>query len=345
MKVFVFGAGASKFAGFPLLKDLHGFIEEKLTGRRLDISVNNHFETYKKFKNSLKEDLLQNIELLLTQIDLAIFENRPTFFGNKYEIRYLEKIRSSFSEVLASTLRHHHFDFNRAELYQGVNQSLSRFIVKKLKPGDSIITFNWDCLVEGALWNNNMWTFLDGWGIEKEISQFKTQFYPYDKPKVSNILVYKLHGSFNWSYDDIHEKIYFRYLDSIHQDLGSLHEDSAYSQKIIALIEPSYIKQFYKPLKLIWLKAFEAICNAQEIYIGYSLPPADFYAQLFFSIALAKNKECQEVIFVNPEDFPNNQEKMDRFIRFNGAFHRFEKLTDKTVTLIQKQFKDWIDSS
>jgi len=33
-----------------------------------------------------------------------------------------------------------------------------------LKPGDTIITFNWDILHESVLWRAGKWNFADGYG-------------------------------------------------------------------------------------------------------------------------------------------------------------------------------------
>ena len=59
-----------------------------------------------------------------------------------------------------------------------------------LKPGDTIISFNWDLLHESALWRAGKWHFADGYG-------FPARDAPKDTRSPTKVL--KLHGSVNWA--------------------------------------------------------------------------------------------------------------------------------------------------
>lgn len=62
-----------------------------------------------------------------------------------------------------------------------------------LRPGDTIITFNWDLLHEAALFDAKKWHYSNGYG-----------FHCGDAPKgaTSPTLLLKLRGSVNWSQSD-----------------------------------------------------------------------------------------------------------------------------------------------
>jgi hypothetical protein len=61
---------------------------------------------------------------------------------------------------------------------------------RKIRPGDCIITFNWDLLHKAISWLTHKWSFVDGYG-------FTVPQRTFDKAP-SNTMIYKLHGSVNW---------------------------------------------------------------------------------------------------------------------------------------------------
>lgn len=135
-----------------------------------------------------------------------------------------------------------------------------------------MITFNYDLIVERALYERGIWKPKDGYGIT-----FK------GSPKIarahssrSGVCIYKLHGSLNWEND---LKLQCFYDDKTPIFRGYPQEGSKsyprYQGKHLGLwILPSFIKQFAVPELLnVWEGAFRAIRESQQlIVIGYSLP-------------------------------------------------------------------------
>lgn len=163
-----------------------------------------------------------------------------------------------------------------------VKTKLLNSFIDQVNEYDTIITFNYDLIVEKALYATGYWKPKDGYGIS--FNQF-----PDISPKqleASKVKIYKLHGSLNWKSDlslqffqDNNEPIFPRYLlkeeNNIRQYQGK-HSG--------CWIMPSFIKQFDFPaLLVVWQKALDAIKNASNVtVIGYSLPKEDSAACLLF---------------------------------------------------------------
>ncbi|MCK5241027.1 hypothetical protein KAR34_01125 [bacterium] len=84
--------------------------------------------------------------------------------------------------------------------YYCVSQLHQRFAKEILKPGDTIISFNWEILLEEALDRTDLWKFEDGYGF-----RFRGLVGKVNRPEQENgsqITVLKPHGSINWYRDD-----------------------------------------------------------------------------------------------------------------------------------------------
>src|SRR5258707_6438958 len=163
MNVFILGAGASLDAGYPLCNELAHSLR-KWTIK--DHEAKQHF-------SGLIEELeekgdISNLEKLLTDI----VEGRIDFPGwGNYRGRLEYAIRHYFRYI-----RNTH----PARGYEA--------FARRVKPGDVVITFNYDVAVEKELRLAGMFHVGDGYGFK--IGQ--------DLTPASNVKILKLHGSANW---------------------------------------------------------------------------------------------------------------------------------------------------
>ena len=187
-----------------------------------------------------------------------------------------EAIRDQFDSIRSAP----------ATLYDG--------LARLLRPGDTIITFNYDLGVERALRSAGLWDVNNGYGFSID-----------DGKTTSPVEVLKLHGSMNWrallfggmtgcfagSGNSIGDRpvLFFRpdleylgYQDFV--DPRCLRLDSAAS--LPAMIMPALPKRFYFETTYgrewegfwdrLWLRAKRALASADEVVvIGYSMPTAD----------------------------------------------------------------------
>lgn len=331
-RVFLLGAGFSKSAGFPLAKELVCFIRNLLNASRNSKDID--FKTeLSDFFIGINPSLLLNIELLLTYIDLALIDDSVGMFTRFAPPRDLRLFRMRLSGALVRAFDNVHLDWRE----ERKKKEIYRKFCEKLKKGDTVITFNYDLIVEQELWFQRKWTFLDGYGLKKDVNDFQAPFggtYPSDLPTESLIKVYKLHGSLGWIYDDgLPGQIIFQGMPNYFDGRllfceKNLIAASARWDEGTTFIEPTYIKRFNcTPILDIWKQAFQALQQSNElITIGYSLPQADAAAQAFLASGIHTSR-ITSITVVNPD---------------NSVYDKFEMVFGRKVIKRRETFEEWI---
>ena len=331
-RVFLLGAGFSKAAGFPLASGLASFIQNYLSTSRQPADIDFNWEFASVLKGNppfLKDD----VELFLTYIDLALLNKSVGIFTRFASHLDLLLFRMKLSGTIIQALDS--AQFKLAERFS--NKALYAKFCEQLQVGDSVITFNYDLVVEQELWQQRKWTYWDGYGLEKNINDFQARWggtYPSDLPTKSAINVYKLHGSLGWAYDDSIDKFYFNgmpnYFDGrlLYSEKALPPIIGAQLDKGTTLIEPSFIKQFNRTALLnVWEKAFKVLQQSDElIIIGYSLPAADSAAQAFL-VSGVRSSQIESVTIVDND---------------KSVFEKYALITGKKVVKKLQTFEEWI---
>lgn len=189
-----------------------------------------------------------------------------------------------------------------------------RAIAKSLQPGDTIISFNYELLMDYAL--NNLkdakayWHIRDGYGIPcQEITQKerkeKTEHLP------SNVHLYKLHGSLNWlfcprcgqlySYNHSDDKGHSMIINGMANLIKCTTEHCC--QRLSRVIIPPTLIKNYQSIPFIpdlWQEAKQRLEQAAEIIvIGYSFPTTDFRSNWMFRKAITQNSKLQRVVVID----------------------------------------------
>jgi hypothetical protein len=191
--VFILGAGASRFAGYPLGLELWAFIRDTTTG---DVIA----KESAKAVTDLIERVLEvvppreydrpDLEQLFTLLDLAEAGTAPLDLrGPDWH-----NVRPKVIRMIANA-----FQWHERQLQNRLRDRRDPAIVvldkwaSRVHEGDTIVTFNWDLLHEAALWRREKWHYADGYG-----------FVCGDAPSGcrSGVKVLKLHGSVNWGQRD-----------------------------------------------------------------------------------------------------------------------------------------------
>ena len=200
-RTIILGAGASKSYNnsktgvrMPVALD---FFE---TFRKLDISENpwvliGNIITYIAERNNrdVQEFLnfSEDIEILHSEIQEKLYTalNRSDFFSKEYDVRLLK----AFNElifVFVSVIN---------EIQNGDISSSHLNLAKQLSKNDTIITFNWDTLMDRALQHATEWNIENGYFV-KPTAVFKDKWI-LNQNKANDIefpKLLKLHGSSNW---------------------------------------------------------------------------------------------------------------------------------------------------
>jgi hypothetical protein len=327
-RVFVLGAGASKFAGYPLGLDLWSFIRQDwrsdYASEKRRRAVVHEVEQILKVYPLAQPDR-PNLEELFTLLDLVDLGTFP--LGIK--LANWKELRTMLMGVVADAFLCHQYDLQSGKVGIADLQKVLECWGKLVREDDTIISFNWDILHEAALWKAKKWHFADGYG-----------FVCADAPPGarSSVKILKLHGSANWAQRDEQDcEPAIEYKADFFPGAPDDHEKTyakgaAQSNEGRNLIVPSYLKDLSsnRLLLCLWNQAFEALAESTEvIVIGFQLHPADAPARQLFGTALLINKQISTVSVVTPSDGPDN---WDSF-----CFH-----LGKVRRIVRVRFEDWV---
>jgi hypothetical protein len=297
MKAYIFGAGASVNAGYPLasqlLHDLSAWLD------RCDPSVDwvpwarNRIVQVRETFGSLDdfEGILGKLEEYGQQ---RIRPTGPTTYRQDYKDIFHDcserfqsvdvgdpdvPARGFYPQYLRSDLIGAFREFfYQTEALRTDPNAYDSFAERKAGPDSSVITFNYDIALERALAKAGKWDIGKGYG------------FPFLPDRLgSEVTLYKLHGSVNWfkhPMNDVPPPVIFK------RDLGLLGYDHLVDPRVggngmpvdgsgtFILPDPRkkfYWERFWQPL---WNDAARVLRAANEVFIhGYSMPTADARAR------------------------------------------------------------------
>ena len=226
MRVVVFGAGASKAAGYPLASELMtaigGYAESqprKIPGANLEwrewCQIRDDHLAPLSFllKNPNPEVILSALDLFAAGVMAFPVVGLPKdgalpkgikldrFSKSSDENRKARAIaspalraRAFIVQSLHELLRHLHRRDAAPEVAD--SHRYLRDLLADLSAGDVVITFNWDALAERILGKRGLWTPLDGYSLDKRHLRFRKKRLA--GPRASAVKVLKLHGSIGW---------------------------------------------------------------------------------------------------------------------------------------------------
>jgi hypothetical protein len=301
--VFILGAGASHFAGYPLGVELWSFIKDKTTD-----------SVAKERANAVIRDIVRviqvlpphefnkpDLEQLFTLLDLAEAGTEPL------ELVKLDwpSRRLELMAMIADAFLWHEYCLQDRLRESGVMARVLDGWASQLRQGDVIVTFNWDLLHEVALWRRGKWHYADGYGFTSRDAPSGSR---------SDLKMLKLHGSVNWGQRDerdcepsieYKEQFFFGANDDIDYTRPTERNDGRY------LIIPSYLKDTSsnRLLLSLWNQAFDALSSADQVtVIGFQLHPADALARQLIGCALTRNPNQFAIQIVAPGG-PNHWEE------------------------------------
>jgi hypothetical protein len=315
--VYILGAGFSKDAGLPLMQEFMHKIKDKYEDPDTQIEDHLHkdFDLVIDYRNKLRacRDYinadLENIETLFSLISMDCLSDRSEADLTHRAIRrviadivgpqntkiangkfFIEK--SSLDDRKLSKLKMAHIsnhpvaaegDKYVLDEYSFFVALLGKLITKKQSHKDTVLTFNYDTILEDRA--SLLGMDID-YGFEKKASDNES------------IKLLKLHGSINWQQD-------------IHSDRPILagHIDGKYDPVILP---PTWEKTPQSWLQNIWGSALGAISDATNIIIiGYSMPETDSYFKHLITAGLAKNRGINKIIVVDKSNYATDESPLN----------------------------------
>ena len=317
-RVFILGAGASIGHTKDQIPDIRGFFE---AAKRLDISLG--FEDLLAYReNAVGKELLgtdvePDIEALMTNLEIEIEQtNQPWRISAK--IQLLDLIRCVLVLPYVNSVDdlpiYYQNKFKLAKVDIGEYKDFS----EQLQPQDTVITFNWDILLDDIFGRNKI---LSKTNTDPDLTtpDIKSQYHnfladiteatwdriscspPYTKWEGNKGYYLKLHGSVDWFYCENEAcraayKVYPLADPLVRPSCGECHEQMA------GLIIPPILNKTYRKYPLIrklWNIAKKEVSVADEIIIwGYKMPPTDFHAS--WLLRQARETPLKKLILINP---------------------------------------------
>ena len=227
--------------------------------------------------------------------------------------------------------------------------------VKNHRRNCSIITTNWDTLIEGYFSANS---------ILYELC-LNNVYYKYDDDEKNppkdkgpqTIKLIKLHGSINWfrclqcgDMSIIEKNPCGEYLFSTESKEQCLNCGNESRNNALLLqpeiITPTMVKSFDGQLyKNLWASAADELRNAKRIvFVGYSLPTADFELKYFLQNNIPPTSKIDVVLYHNddPAQLSENQRHLEYLLpqkRYNDVFVK------NTINYYYEGFEEYFKNS
>ncbi len=298
--VFVLGAGATRGAVKhvlvnkkrirpPLNRDFFNVVE---TLAKANADSGRTSSRFSRLKRSLEDDFPTKgqwpipmetaFSLLYISKDFPkIFSRpagRPRQAGSRAEIEDFLRLTFTLLNTIAA----------------GADQNnLYAKLVSKLEPRDTLITLNYDTVLDGALLSRG-WDPANGYGLSGGQQKFKWKMpRPPSLPQLKDVKLLKLHGSLNWivkgTYKDIHKVFAAKPSRVVLSVKPGSNETYGFIRQIIP---PIYGKFFqHAHWQSLWHAAYDAVVEADMIVVvGCSLVDTDFHLSGILSRAMREKR-------------------------------------------------------
>lgn len=303
--VVVLGAGATRGASFvdsrknpclpPLNADFFTQLQRIRTAKHkvdVDAVVDHVVELYGPNFNLTLEDYFTQLEAMGSVRSLAA-TSRTTYSKSR-----IAAMRRSLMSAVSAVLE------ESADVVKA-NSRASRHpcsfhgaLAAALNPKDTILSFNYDCVMDDALRRcaAGNWSAQYGYGFPNPARVRGHEAWSAENPPTGlnrSINLFKMHGSLNWFRFPTTTNGLIRLRQKPYKQVGD---------KDYEIIPPERVKNISGTYEAIWKRAGTAIRHAQVLaFVGFSFTPTDLHVDSFFRIAIDENVgDLRRVVIANP---------------------------------------------
>jgi hypothetical protein len=304
--VFLFGAGATRGGlanktipppvdadFFEIAGQIKGHGTPRLAGKVL----NDVWNLYGKVFGIGLENYYRDIETRARISHFAKTANKPKDW---------QKRKENLEELIRRVIIHTSCD-SRSTHLEAVKSTDHDRLLKRLDKNDSVLTFNYDLLIEESFGNKCLWSPIGGYGVTSHgvrggwcKNWLKKR--GLTKANRSKVSLLKLHGSVNWT---LYKTGQLRLKDR--PFVVRTRGNSPIFEKV-SILPPGWNKRIDRnPFKKLWREARLRLekCNAIVI-VGYSLPEADLLARALFLEVVrlrgARKRYLKQLHLADPND-------------------------------------------
>lgn len=311
MALFVFGAGATRGASFvnpqkfpcipPLDRDFFTQLQRIANPK------------HQKLVHDVMRDVVDlfganfdsTMETVFTTLEHTIRMIKTTGETRDLKSADLQSKRHNLEQAIAAVLE------ESLTTKKGTSSSHNprvcrdhqQFVSKILKPKDTMISFNYDCLLDFALKNrgDGKWNAHYGYGFNLGsggTALSGDKFWDPRAPatKDDTVHFFKLHGSLHFRVTDLESDV-----SAVKLKERPYTKQGGQSQKF-TIIPPESHKEYDKGVfGTLWSKASDAIYRSDHIVlIGYSMPATDLHSSTLFRTSVRGGK-LKSLVVVNPD--------------------------------------------
>lgn len=310
MALFILGAGATRGASFvdptvdPCIPPLDGDFFTQLQRVRNP--------KHRDLISSVMKDVVQvfginfdvTMETVFSTLEHTIRMLGTTGDNRDFKRKDLSEMRDRLEQAIAVVLE----DSLAEKDAQGHSSLRMRsctfhdaFVDSILQPGDDVISFNYDCLLDDSLrrLGDDKWNARYGYGFDLGARGKQLSGDEYWQPKSpaaqsETIKVFKLHGSLHFDITGTDDRPSVK--------LKQRPYTKQYGNLRFSIIPPEWHKAYDKgAFAKLWKQAAAAIYRAKNIVtIGYSLPDTDLHSTALFRTSV-KSKALKSLVTVNPD--------------------------------------------
>lgn len=374
--VYILGAGFSMNAGAPsqaaLIEEIYNL--KKTYTKTSHAKVLQWVEKFDDFlTNSLHVSDLQKryftLEDVFTPIDRCIVEN---ISFRQYSPQELVNLRDIFNRLIILAVRS---AIERKKKKKDSIETFAQHIITLSKDRlnnekedrVSVITTNWDIMLDNSI-HSIMSKEVKPKGLkfsgvvdyccyisslDKTDESIKPGLYAIGKGRY-NTKILKLHGSLNWMQCPRCQRLYVKYYQRwnggyvfdkkycrhCESNFGTVGQESI--QLGTNLIMPTFLKNLNNVQnKLIWQNAGIELSEASKIvFLGYSLPQADFEFKQLLSRMIRTNAKIEAVLI--KQDNPKSYKDTDS-AKYQTAGYRFENFfSGREITIFYNGVDEYI---
>jgi len=371
--VYILGAGFSMNAGAPSqaaiveeiykLKNTYTKSSRPKVQNWVKMFDNFLLNTLQVTKNEIKHYALEDI---FTPIDRSIAEN---ISFRQHTVKELVELRDIFNRLIILAVRS---AIDNSGKSQSPIERFAKHILslskERLGEGNekidkvAVMTTNWDIMLDNWVYNlmrkEKKPNGLKFSGVvdyccyisslETNDESIKPGLYAIGKGRY-NVKILKLHGSLNWMQCPRCQRLYVKFYKTFNggyifdkkycRHCSSNFKEEQNESNLLStnLIMPTFLKNLNNiQNKLIWQNAGIELSEASKVvFLGYSLPQADFEFKQLLSRMIRKDAEIEAVLI--PRD---NPAAYDVPAKYQTAGYRFENFfSGRTI----KTFYDGVD--
>jgi hypothetical protein len=293
--VFVVGAGFSAALGYPLSDSFFGQLFERADAElreRID-----YFVQHSSFRFNLDApDSYPNLEELLAEI--MVLEHWAGAVRSQVRAEFSQEFLIALRRDILSTVTKWFFELQR-KILKRMPDWLVMFVEWVKSHQASVISFNWDLVLDELLYGKSLSLHSYGFAIPSQIPALlkphgSLNWYELERPPLPTDKCFRLCG-------ELDDSIWVR------QGLGSVH----FARDVMGMpviVPPAYLNSIgCSPFKDVGLGCIERLADADRVvFLGYSMPKADLHARSLLQWGLHNNAKGKstpaEVIVVNSDD-------------------------------------------